>query len=385
MDFSWQIGTHLEPQAPIPPAPELIPLAAFPRESATGEGGAPRATLAQAQAVCATITAEHSRSFALGARLLPPVKRRAVHALYAFCRVSDDLVDSPAAQADPVAAALALDAWRAYVLGPSPSATTSASAESYRDGGRSVALAFNDALRRYAIPLQHAHALIDGVARDLRTCPLHTYAQLADYAYGVAATVGLMSMHIIGYREPAPRYAAQLGQALQIVNILRDVGEDLEAGRLYLPRIELAAFGLRGGDSADGRVDAHELVTSALGDDGVVTGRWRAFMAFQVRRARALVGGALPGLALLHPDGRLAVAAAALLYRAILDDIAAHDYDVFTRRAHAGKGAKVRALAGAAALCARISLRAGQRQGWNVPPSRCTQRRTPSHVHTLHH
>jgi phytoene synthase len=352
MDFSWQVGSDLPETPAAKQAP--TPLAPFPRESATGEGGAPAAALAAAQAECARLTAEHSRSFSLGARLLPPAKRRAVHALYAFCRISDDLVDSPAASAaDPAAAARALEAWRAYVLGLGELPALPLPAEQVQ----SVALAFNDALRRYLIPRQYAHALIDGVARDLHPRPIHTYQELADYAYGVAATVGLMSMHIIGYREPAPRFAAQLGQALQLINILRDVGEDLAAGRLYLPRVELAAFGLRGCDPFDESVEARELVTSALGEDGVVTSRWRAFMAFQVRRARALCGSALPGVAYLHPDGRLAVAAAALLYRAILDDIALHDYDVFTRRAHASQGAKVRALARAAAFTARLSLR----------------------------
>jgi phytoene synthase len=145
----------------------------------------------------------------------------------------------------------------------------------------------------------------------------------------VAATVGLMSMHIIGFASSgAIPYAIRLGVALQLTNILRDVAEDWRAGRLYLPAEELAAYGLTEADVAAAQVD----------------GRWRAFMRFQIARNRRLYAEATPGIGLLNPDGRLAVAAAATLYRAILDDIEAHDYDVFSRRAHVSAWGKLRQL-----------------------------------------
>jgi phytoene synthase len=135
-----------------------------------------------------------------------------------------------------------------------------------------------------------------------------------------------MSMTITGYAGPqAIPYAVKLGIALQLTNILRDVGEDWRNGRLYLPQAELARFDLCEDDLAVGKVD----------------GRWRAFMRFQIARNRRLYLEAWPGLALLSADGRLAITAAARLYAAILDDIEAHDYDVFSRRAHTGRARKM--------------------------------------------
>jgi len=132
---------------------------------------------------------------------------------------------------------------------------------------------------------------------------------------------------------PGPQavpYAIKLGVALQITNILRDVGEDQRNGRIYLPAQELAAYGLSAADLAAGRVD--DL--------------WRAFMGFQIRRNHRLYDEAWPGISMLHQDGRLAVAAAATFYRAILDDIEANDYDVFNRRAHLSGRQKLRLIPG---------------------------------------
>ncbi len=140
-----------------------------------------------------------------------------------------------------------------------------------------------------------------------------------------------MSMHIIGFAgEQAIPYAIKLGVALQITNILRDIGEDWRTGRVYLPMDELTAYGL----------------TEADLDKGQVDDRWRAFMHFQIERNRRLYAEARPGIALLNRDGRFAVAAASELYSAILNDIEAHDYDVFNRRAHVSAWGKVRKLPG---------------------------------------
>jgi phytoene synthase len=173
--------------------------------------------------------------------------------------------------------------------------------------------------------------LIEGVRRDLNQKRYATFEELTAYAYGVASTVGLMSMHIIGFSSPAAiPYAIKLGVALQITNILRDVSEDWRMGRLYLPLQELAAYGLSEADVARGQVDR----------------RWRAFMRFQIARVRRLYEEAWPGIALLNKDGRFAIAAAGELYRAILDDIEAHDYDVFSRRAHLSAWRKLGRLPG---------------------------------------
>ncbi len=261
-----------------------------------------RVLLDRAYAYCTHVTARHSRSFFHASSFLPREKRRAVRALYAFCRVTDDIVDCPAC--DPQRP---LRDWCDVAFATEPPRTNL------------VAVAWADARRRYHIPTRLAEQLIDGVARDLHQTRYATFAELTEYAYGVASTVGLMSMHIIGYRNAsAIPYAIKLGVALQLTNILRDVGADWRMGRLYLPADELARFDLSEADVARGQVDD----------------RWRAFMRFQIERNRRLYAEAWPGIQLLHEDGRFAIAAAGDLYRRILDDIESHDYDVFARRAH---------------------------------------------------
>jgi phytoene synthase len=224
------------------------------------------ATLAQAYDYCESMTAVNSRSFHLASSLLPPDRRAAVRALYAFCRVSDDIVDR--AELDRSGR---LEAWRRLVTANHPPAS------------EPVAVAWAHARQRYGVPERYAEQLIDGVARDLRQVRYQTFDELTTYCYGVASTVGLMSMHIIGFRgaEAIP-YAIKLGVALQMTNILRDVGEDWRAGRVYLPQEELAAFGL---DESDLRL-------------GSVSPRWRAFMRFQIERNRRLYRESLPGIAL---------------------------------------------------------------------------------------
>jgi len=268
--------------------------------------------LQQAHDHCDTLTAYHSRSFHLASGLLPAQKRRATRALYAFCRVTDDIVDD-----NPDTAVAELQRWRANTFSPEPPANDP------------VAVAWAETRALYHIPVRFAEQLVEGVARDLTQTRYESFADLATYAYGVASTVGLMSMHIIGYNgQEAIRYAIKLGLALQMTNILRDVAEDWQRGRVYLPQEELSAFGLTEGVIADGRV----------------TDKWRDFMSFQVERNRRLYAEAWPGIGMLNKDGRFAIAAAAGLYGAILEDIEKHDYDVFSRRGHIGLWGKLRRL-----------------------------------------
>ena len=194
-----------------------------------------------------------------------------------------------------------------------------------------IILAWTDTRTEYGIPVQYAQQLIDGVAQDFVSKRYQTFEELAQYCYRVASTVGLMAMHIIGFSgSEAIPYAVKLGVALQLTNMLRDVAEDWSAGRLYLPQEELAAFNLSESDIADGIVDD----------------RWRDFMRFQIERNRRLYEEAIPGIAMLDPDGRFAISASAELYRAILDDIEAHDWDVFHRRSYVGTWGKLRRLPG---------------------------------------
>ena len=289
----------------------LLTLAYGPLENRTGTGETALvepAVLNRAYALSEEITKEHSATFHLASALLPDEQRQAIRALYAFCRVSDDLVDQPQGEGDLAVVDVArYERWKQLSLSIHP-----------RED-ELVASAWADTRLRFHIPRQYAEQLLDGVASDLTVNRYTTFADLADYCYGVASTVGLMSMHIVGFDDDsAIPYAVKLGVALQLTNILRDVAEDWEIGRLYLPLEELAAFGLSEAD-----------IAAQTNDE-----RWKAFMAFQIERARWLYAEAMPGLALLKRRGRVAVAAAAELYRAILDDIEAHDYDVFSRRAH---------------------------------------------------
>jgi len=273
---------------------------------------ADRMLLERAYAACEQLTARHSRSFYRASGFLSREKRHAVRALYAFCRVTDDIVDCPDCNARQ-----SLSEWRRIALTTEPPADNL------------VAVAWADARQRYGIPLRLTEQLIDGVARDLEPTRYATFDDLTIYAYGVASTVGLMSMRIVGYRNAgAIPYAIKLGVALQLTNILRDVGEDWRSGRVYLPADELARFDLTEVDLARGQIDD----------------RWRAFMQFQIERNRRLYMEAWPGIHLLNEDGRFAIAAAGDLYRRILDDIEAHDYNVFMRRAHVSTPRKLLSL-----------------------------------------
>lgn len=195
--------------------------------------------------------------------------------------------------------------------------------------------------KSYAVNRRYEKELIDGVRMDLASKTYATWAELENYCYHVASTVGLLSIPIIGLvpgaqLETAERYARQLGIALQLTNILRDVGEDLNRGRIYLPEEDLARFGLT-------YQDIHARV---------VDERFRALLRFEIARARELYAAALPGIALLSSSARPAVAAAASLYAAILGQIEKIDFQVYLQRAHTSAFQKL-------VLLPKILLQAG--------------------------
>ncbi len=273
--------------------------------------------LLKAYGQAAAITRLHSKSFYAASGLLPEEKRSAARALYAFCRTVDDVVDEIESKKDRD---FELNYWREVVQ------TASAPAHDL------VAAAWADSLVRYHIPRHFALQLIDGVARDLYQTRYQTFDDLATYCYGVASTVGLMSMYIVGFtnQQDAIPYAIKLGVALQMTNILRDVGEDHRNGRLYLPREELISHGIQEADIARGHV----------------TDNWRQFMKFQIERTRQLYAESWPGVKMLEREGQLAIGAASVFYQGILDDIERHDYDVFSRRASLSKWGKLSMLPG---------------------------------------
>ena len=260
------------------------------------------ASLRKAYKQTEKITSQHSKSFYFASGLLPEEKRSAVRALYAFCRTVDDIVD----ETSDGERESQLDYWRTMVESASFTKNDL------------VAAAWADTLTRYHIPRHYALQLIDGVARDLFQIRYQNFDELATYCYGVASTVGLMSMYIVGFESSeAVPYAIKLGVALQMTNILRDVGEDYHNGRLYLPREELTFYGIQECDLAGGRV----------------TDNWRQFMKFQIDRTRQLYEESWAGVKMLQREGQLAIGAASVFYQGILDDIEKSDYNVFTRRA----------------------------------------------------
>ena len=172
-------------------------------------------------------------------------------------------------------------------------------------------------MAHYNIPQELIDELLAGIAMDLTVTRYATFDDLWLYCYRVASVVGLISMQIIGHVEEAVDYAVKLGVALQLTNILRDIGEDAGRGRIYIPQEDLVAFGV---DEAE--IFAHQR-----------SPRFKALMSFQSARAHALYEESWPGIGLLNPDSSLAIAAAATIYRGILDSIHQHDYDVFSKRA----------------------------------------------------
>jgi phytoene synthase len=279
-------------------------------------------SLETAYEVCRRITEHHSRSFYLTSGLLPAEKRHAVRAFYAFCRRSDDIVDVAHFEHG-----FSLDGWAAASRPLTPP----------KDDP--VLVAWADTRQRYSIPQQYPDELLEGVRMDLT---IHRYATFEDlwlYCYRVAATVGLVSMHITGFEsEAAIPHAIKAGVALQLTNILRDVGEDAERNRIYLPQEDMARF----------RVSEDEILR------GVMSDRFCALMDFEMARAQRLYDEGWQGIRYLASDGRFAIASAIRVYRAILDRIVANGYDVFTRRAHLGTGAKLAMLPGVWWECWRM-------------------------------
>lgn len=284
----------------------------------------PEQTLTRAEwKACAQIARTHGRSFYFASHFLPRIKRRAVHSIYAFCRTADDIVDK-ATCVDT--AAIDLENWLQQIDRPFDL----------------VARAFHETRRRYSIPAQPARDLIAGVREDLQPGTFRTWPELRVYCHGVAGTVGLMVSPVLGCTDPVVlEQAACLGIAMQLTNILRDVAEDAELGRLYLPTEELAAFGC----------DPESILA------GKPNGDFADFMQFQISRARKLYAEAHLGLPALPPASRLTTLAASNFYSGILCEIESMNYDVFRTRAQVSSSRKVRSLPGIAAKFVQMSVR----------------------------
>ena len=283
-------------------------------------------TLDQAYEACRRETAEWAKTFYLGTLLMPPAKRRAIWAIYVWCRRTDELMDSPEAMARPVEELAArLDAWEVR--------TRALFAGEVHDG---LDLVMRDTIERYPQPLQPYLDMIEGMRMDLTTTRYADFDQLYLYCYRVAGTVGLMTQEVMGVdpaytsapwseRPDTSEAAVALGIANQLTNILRDVGEDRARGRIYLPQEDLARFGY----------SEAELM------DGVLNDSWRELMRFQLARARDWFARSEAGVRWLAPDARWPVWASLRLYRGILDVIEELDYDVFNHRAYVPTSGKM--------------------------------------------
>jgi 15-cis-phytoene synthase len=255
---------------------------------------------------CRRLNAQHGKTYYLATLLLPPAKRPYVHALYGFARYADEIVDVPGR--DDATAAAHLQSWGATFL------------DDVRRGHSDdpVCRAVVDTVSRWAIPVEHFEAFLESMAMDLSITDYSSYDDLYHYVYGSAAVIGLQMVPILEpLDEEAYSAAKDLGVAFQLANFIRDVGEDLDRGRVYLPSDELARFDLS-------RADLERRV---------VDERVRSLLAFQIARVRRLEAAARPGIALLHPTSQPCIEAARILYCGIVDEVEAIDYQVFTRRA----------------------------------------------------
>jgi phytoene synthase len=260
-----------------------------------------------------------ARTFWFAARFLPPDSRRGVAGLYTFARAVDDLVDEPTGSPGPDATLSILRAWRDWLDAPS---TTGAP-------DRRVGAAVLPVLTQHAVPGAYLQLLVDGVASDVGRRDVESWPELRAYCVQVASSVGLAMCHLLGAgHDPLARQAAiELGIAMQLTNILRDVGADLQVGRVYLPSQELSEHG----SSREHLVWLADRV--ARGRSGALDERFRALMRAQIERARAHYARGLNGVWRLPADSQLAIVLAGQLYAAILDAIEAAEYDVFSRRA----------------------------------------------------
>jgi phytoene synthase len=256
---------------------------------------------------CGALSRREARNFYYAFLLLPPGRRRSMCALYAFLRHTDDLADEPGPDDRK---AEALEAWR-HAL----------DATFAGDPGAWPGLpALADTVTRHAIPSHLLHEAIEGVSMDIQHRGFATFGELADYCYHVASVVGLCCLHIWGYRSEggeAERLAEHCGLALQLTNILRDVREDALSGRIYLPREDLARFGVAPEDLA------------AAGRPG---DRVRELLAFEARRAYEYYEDARRLVPLVAPVGRPVLRTIVGIYRALLDEIARRDYGVLDGR-----------------------------------------------------
>jgi 15-cis-phytoene synthase len=252
---------------------------------------------------CRVLHASFGRSYYLATMLLPPGKRPYVNSLYGFARYADEIVDN----GDPLTKAQTLTGW-----------CESALAGLRRgDSTDPICRAVLHTMAVWDISVEYFEAFVTSMLMDLRVCEYPTFADLRTYMYGSAAVIGLQMTPILGPSRPeAAQHAQELGEAFQLTNFIRDVAEDLQLGRLYLPLEDLDAFG----------------VTRQTLQSGVTTPRIRELIRYEVHRTRLIYSRAQAGIPLLEPSSRECIGAAFALYGGILDEVERAGYQVLDGR-----------------------------------------------------
>ncbi|HTS64281.1 MAG TPA: phytoene/squalene synthase family protein [Candidatus Acidoferrales bacterium] len=258
-------------------------------------------TVEESYQYCLKVARTRAKNFYYSFVLLSRQQRKAMCAIYAFMRYCDDLSDEPGASR------AAVDRWRAELT----------EALEGRFSEHPVWPAFHHTVRRFGIPHEYFHQMIDGIASDLEPKRIETFEELYGYCYRVASVVGLTIIHIFGFdtRSALP-LAEKCGVAFQLTNILRDIREDAERGRIYIPADDLRRFGVTEEDLRAGRRDEAFL----------------RLMRFEAARARAYYNESAPLLELIHPRSRSSLLALVSIYSRLLERIEGKNYDVFSSR-----------------------------------------------------
>ena len=281
---------------------------------------------------CKRLNSLHGKTYYLATLLLPKNKRPYVHALYGFARYADEIVDDLSSTLSPVEKAAALKSWSNGVLADLKAGTST----------DHIGRALVDTARRFDIPHQHFVDFLHSMEMDLTVTEYQSYDDLLEYVYGSAAVIGLEMVPILGYSDQRAFEAAKkLGIAFQLANFIRDVGEDLDRGRVYLPLQELKLYG----------------VDRAMLERRVLTPEIIEALKFQISRVRQLQAESEIGIEFLDKESRPCIRAASELYCGIVDEVEAIGYDVFSKRAKTSttRRARVAGLAYLQAVAARIS------------------------------
>ncbi len=271
---------------------------------------------------CKRLNALHGKTYYLATLLLPKAKRPFVHALYGFARYADEIVDDLASELSVEEKAEALSTWGNGVLADLKKGTSN----------DHVGRALIDTVKRFDIPHEHFEAFLHSMTMDLTVQEYETYEDLLEYVYGSAAVIGLEMVPILGpLHNDAYEAAKKLGIAFQLANFIRDVDEDLDRGRVYLPIKELAQFG----------------VTREMLEERVLTPEIVEALKFQITRVRQLQAESAAGIAMLEATSRPCIEAASTLYCGIVDEVEKIGYDIFNQRAKTSTARRVRVAGGA--------------------------------------